>query len=197
MLPLPFGNNIYRLVFWIAFAIWLIPEWVGAMYQRTRGDAQRRDRGSQFVLLAGLWVGIALDLALATNLPTATIAWHRTLFFSTGIALMVAGVALRWYAIRVLGRYFTREVAVRPGQPIVQSGPYRYIRHPAYSGTLLTMLGLGLTMTNWVALLALMACTLAGYSYRVMVEERALRESIGEAYAEYMQHTHRFIPFLF
>lgn len=110
---------------------------------------------------------------------------------------MLAGTVLRWYAIHVLGRYFTREVAVQPDHTIIRSGPYRYIRHPSYSGALLTMLGLGLAMTNWAGLAALMACALSGYSYRVMVEEHALRENIGAPYVDYMRYTRRFIPFLF
>lgn len=110
---------------------------------------------------------------------------------------MLAGVALRWYSIRVLGRYFTRRIAIQPGHQVIQSGPYRYVRHPSYSGALLTILGVCLTMTNWIALLVPMACALAGYSYRAMVEERALCESIGMPYVEYMRRTHRFIPFLF
>ncbi|MCL4394660.1 MAG: isoprenylcysteine carboxylmethyltransferase family protein, partial [Chloroflexi bacterium] len=117
--------------------------------------------------------------------------------FGIGEALMLVGVALRWYAIRVLGQYFTRDVAVRPDQPVVQSGPYRYIRHPAYRGTLLTMLGLGLTVTNWTSLVAIMVCTLLGYAYRVSVEEQALREKIGQPYVDYMRRTRRFIPFVF
>ncbi len=197
MMPLPSANSIERLIFWIAFAIWVVPEWIGAMYQRPGANAQIHDRGSQIVLLGSLWLGIALAFSLPTFLPAATITWHRTFLFFSGIALMLAGVALRWYAIRVLGRYFTRAVAVQPGQPVVQAGPYRYIRHPSYSGALLTMVGLGLTMTNWAGLAALLVCSLIGYSYRVSVEERALREKIGAPYSEYMRRTRRFIPFVF
>ncbi len=197
MTPLPLANSIDRLIFWIAFAIWVAPEWIGAMYQRAHADAQIQDRGSQVVLLAGLWLGIGLNFSLPAYLPAATITWHRTFLFFIGIALMLAGVALRWYAIRALGRYFTREVAVQPGHQVIQAGPYRYIRHPSYSGALLTMVGLGLTMTNWAALAALLVCALIGYAYRVSVEERALREKIGAPYIDYMRRTRRFIPFLF
>ena len=197
MLPLAYGKNLYALVFWIAFAIWAVPEWIGASFQRASGSAQVQDRGSYAVLLLGLWIGVTLNFWLPLVFPGATIVWHRTLLFSLGIVLMLLGVVLRWYAIRVLGQYFTRDVAVRPDQPIVQAGPYRYVRHPAYSGSLLTMLGLGLTMTNWAALIALMVCVLLGHAYRVGVEERALREKLGLPYIEYMRRTRRFIPFVF
>ena len=114
-----------------------------------------------------------------------------------GVILILLGVALRWYAIRALGRYFTRDVAVSADQLVVQDGPYRWIRHPAYSGTFVTMLGVGLALTNWVGLVTLLACVLTGYLYRVRVEEHALIQSIGQPYAEYMARTKRFIPHVF
>jgi protein-S-isoprenylcysteine O-methyltransferase Ste14 len=113
------------------------------------------------------------------------------------VTLMLLGVALRWYAIRTLGGYFTRDVAVAPGQEIVQGGPYRFVRHPSYSGTLLTCFGVGLAMTNWGSLVILLTCVLIGHLYRVGVEEDALIRSIGQPYVEYMQRTKRFIPLLY
>jgi protein-S-isoprenylcysteine O-methyltransferase Ste14 len=86
---------------------------------------------------------------------------------------------------------------VSAGQTVVQAGPYRFIRHPAYSGSLLTVLGLGLALGNWASLAAILAGALAGYTYRVSVEERALREALGQPYLDYMRRTRRFIPFIF
>jgi protein-S-isoprenylcysteine O-methyltransferase Ste14 len=80
---------------------------------------------------------------------------------------------------------------------VVQNGPYKFIRHPAYSGTLLTMLGIGLAMTNWASLVAILVCIFPSFFYRVLVEERALRTSLGQPYVEYMRHTKRFVPFVF
>lgn len=91
----------------------------------------------------------------------------------------------------------TRSVAVQLGQQVVQRGAYRYIRHPAYSGTLLTMLGIGLAMTNWASLIAVMLGALVGHLYRVKVEEEVLSTGLGQPYVEYMRHTRRFIPFVF
>jgi protein-S-isoprenylcysteine O-methyltransferase Ste14 len=99
---------------------------------------------------------------------------------------------MRW----LVGRFFTREVAVSVDQPVVQRGPYRWIRHPAYSGTFLTMLGVCLALTNWASLLVLLLCVGLGHVYRVRVEERALTQVIGQPYIEYMRRTKRFIPWL-
>jgi protein-S-isoprenylcysteine O-methyltransferase Ste14 len=58
---------------------------------------------------------------------------------------MLAGIALRQWSIRVLGRFFSTTVQVTSDQRIVTNGPYSVVRHPAYSGALLTLLGLGLS----------------------------------------------------
>ncbi len=142
-------------------------------------------------------MAILIAFGLAFGVPAATIPWARPVVFSVGVALMPLGTALRWYAIRALGRYFTRDVAVRAGQQVVHFGPYRLIRHPSYTGSLVSVLGLGLALTNWASVLAAIAIPLVGYAYRVRVEERALVEALGQLYVEYMARTKRFVPFVF
>ena len=197
MPPLFLDNAGYFVVFMVAYAIWALPEILGSFTQRSKAGASKRDRGSQVVLLLTLYAGMFAGFWLAFRLQGAAIVWARPLVFGAGIALMLLGVGLRWYAIRVLGRYFTRDVAVSTGQTVVQTGPYRFIRHPAYSGSLLTVLGLGLALGNWASLAAILAGAIAGYTYRVSVEERALREALGQPYLDYMRRTRRFIPFIF
>jgi protein-S-isoprenylcysteine O-methyltransferase Ste14 len=142
-------------------------------------------------------LGVLAALACALFMPGAAITWSREAIFWIGIVLMLIGVALRSWAVRTLGRYFLPVVAVRADQQVVRAGPYRLIRHPTYSGALLTLLGFGLTLTNWTALIALMGCALAGLAYRVRVEEQALLRALGQPYREYMEQTTRFLPFLF
>ncbi|HYW75070.1 MAG TPA: isoprenylcysteine carboxylmethyltransferase family protein [Gammaproteobacteria bacterium] len=186
-------SAFHQHILYAAFALWIIPEWIGSHLQRPEKGAARRDRGSYAVLTLGLGVGIVGAFA-CTRVDAATLGWHQPILFWAGIALMLAGTAFRWYAIRALGRYFTREVATREGQTVIEHGPYRLIRHPSYSGVLVTVLGIGLALTNWLSLLVVLACTFAGFSYRVRVEERALCEAIGRPYREYMRRTRRFIP---
>lgn len=197
MLPLIYTNTGAAGIFIAACLIWNVPEMIGMIKQTakvSRKEASVQDRGSLGILIGLQWAGLALNFLLAGLVPAAAIAWHRTILFSIGITLILLGVALRWYAIWMLGRYFTRDVAVSTDQKVVQSGPYRSIRHPAYSGTFLTMLGVGLAVTNWASLVALLACVFAGHMYRVNVEEKALIQSIGQPYVEYMHRTKRFIP---
>lgn len=200
MLPLIYTNAGAAGIFLAACLIWNVPEMIGAIKQTakaSRKEASVQDRGSMGILIGLQWVGLALNFSLAGLFQAAAISWHRTALFGIGVALILLGVALRWYAIWTLGRYFTRDVAVSTDQKIVQNGPYRYIRHPAYSGTFLTMAGVGLATTNWASLFALLICVLPGHMYRVRVEEKALSQTVGQPYVEYMHRTKRFIPQIF
>jgi protein-S-isoprenylcysteine O-methyltransferase Ste14 len=97
--------------------------------------------------------------------------------------------------VATLGRFFTTRVMTQPGQTVVETGPYRYIRHPSYSGMLLTVLGVLVCSTDWLSL-ACFVLALPGMAYRIKVEEGALIQALGEPYREYMRRTPRLVPFL-
>src|SRR6266496_1345419 len=120
MRPLFFDQPIERLVFGVACTIWYVPELLGTFFQRAaRRNGTRRDRGSYAVLIGVLWGGLLLGCGIAAFLPWAAIPLLRLPLFWLGIAGILAGVAMRWYAIRVLGRFFTRDVAMQMGQTVV------------------------------------------------------------------------------
>ena len=148
-------------------------------------------------MLALLALSLISAALAALLLPGAALIHGRTVVFGLGIALILVGTALRTYAIRVLGRYFVITVAVGPDQQVVERGPYRLIRHPSYTGVLLSLLGFGLVLTNWASLAAIILCNAVGFGYRVMVEERVLARALGQPYITYMRRTRRLIPYIF
>jgi protein-S-isoprenylcysteine O-methyltransferase Ste14 len=198
--PLVYTNPTATAVFIAACLVWTIPETIAMFPQLARNSrkaASIQDRGSMTILIGLQWAGLGLNFTLAWLAPAAAIRWQRTTLFVLGVIFIIMGVGLRWYAIFTLGGYFTRDVAVSANQQVIQRGPYRFIRHPAYSGTFLTMLGVGLAMTNWASLISLLTCVFIGHFNRVRVEEKALIQTLGQPYIEYMRHTWRFIPLVF
>lgn len=189
-------SHFHLIVLYAAMALCYVPEWIGSLFQRPEKGAIKRDRGSHVSLIAAIVAGVFLGFWCVNAVRMATLTWQQPVQFWVGVALMLAGLAFRWHAIRVLGEFFTRDVATRPGQRVVETGPYRWIRHPSYTGSLLMLLGTGLAMTNWVSLLAVVCGALIGHAYRVHVEEQALCADLGDAYREYMRRTRRFIPFV-
>ena len=191
------GPAVYAFIFWTIFGLWMASETVTSGTKRVPGNAEARDRGSHLLIIILFLLGIGLAFALSFVLPHAAIPWHRKSIFFIAIGLMIVGIVFRRYAISMLGQFFTVDVAIHAKHTVVDTGPYRYIRHPSYSGSLITQLGLGLALGNWASLLVILVCTGIAYTYRISVEEAALVAALGEPYREYMRRTTRLIPFVF
>jgi protein-S-isoprenylcysteine O-methyltransferase Ste14 len=164
---------------------------------RSAPDAHKADRGSKAVVITAANIGIALGFMAAYGVPRFSVHAHWMAVFATGIAVWLAGIALRLYSIRILGRVCTYDVAISQGQHIVEQGPYRWVRHPSYLGGLLAQIGFGLTLTNWLAMILPVCCVAAAYVYRIPLEEQALVRGLGPGYSDYMRRTWRLIPFVF
>jgi protein-S-isoprenylcysteine O-methyltransferase Ste14 len=185
--------TIARAFFLAVFASWVGGElWIQRTH-RLPEDAADRDRGSMALLVASVWVAVVLGIAVAALVPSAAIGTGSSTAFLLGTALMVAGMALRWYAITTLGSAFTVTVGASPAQPIVEQGPYRWVRHPSYGGSLITILGVLVCCGNFLSL-ALVTLPIAGHAYRIRVEERAMVDVLGDTYRDYMRRTKRLVP---
>lgn len=135
MRPLPFSAGpIYAAFFWGAFVLWITLEIASSRRKRSPDSSRAKDRGSLLLIVILWWTGIAADFALSFFLPQASITRERELAFAAGIIFILGGIALRQYSIAVLGKFFTFDVAVHKGHRLVAIGPYRYVRHPSYSG---------------------------------------------------------------
>jgi protein-S-isoprenylcysteine O-methyltransferase Ste14 len=187
------GEPLYVGTFWAVFVLWNGAELI-LNTRRQSATADARDRGSFTVLVLILGIAFSLAFAFALLLPGAAIASAARPLFIVGICCVLAGTALRWYAVATLGRYFTVNVATQAAQPVIDFGPYRYIRHPAYAGSLLALLGFALALGNWAGVLAMLILPGGAFSYRIAVEEATLLSALGEPYARYMRHTWRLIP---
>jgi len=197
MKPLLFDvPPLYGTILMGVIVVWAIPELLGAFLLRSAATATKHDQGSYFAVVGGIGIGIIGALWSATHFPVLALTSQRSTLFWLGILLMLAGLVFRWYAILTLGRSFTHDVATYVDQPLVERGPYRRLRHPAYSGVLLTLLGLGLVLANWGSLCLLLLGGGLGLGYRMRIEEQALQAAFGQRYTAYRQRTQRLIPWL-
>jgi len=193
--PLLNSGGAAAVLFWGLCSIWIAGELllrVRSLFQR----GARRDRGSFFVLVASIALGFAIAGAVTRSAPGAGIQSGRDAVFAMGLTVLAVGVALRFYAVIVLGRFFTLVVMTRSDQHVVDTGPYRWIRHPSYTGFLLALAGVMLAYANWLALIGVLPA-LAGFLYRIQVEERVLSADLGDSYRSYMRRTKRLLPFVY
>ena len=114
-----------------------------------------------------------------------------------GTIIILAGLIFRIWAIRVLGKFFEPTVVIKPNQPIIKTGPYKYIRHPAYAGGYLSFIGCGVALGNWIGLILIMILVFIGFFYRIKQEEKILVDGFGEEYRSYIKITKKLIPFVY
>ena len=151
-------------------------------------------RSTMFIIIAYPVCAVALISSLFLNrsniaLLPSWIAW-------LGIIIALAGFGLRVWSMSVLGQFYTRTLKVTENQSIVRAGPYRFIRHPGYLGSILIWSGVAASTTNWIALLIVLVVMFAVYIYRIQSEEKMLL-STNAGYAEYRKHTKRLIPLIY
>ena len=148
------------------------------------------------VLFRLLFFAGILMLPLGATVAPGAVVPGGVVGFVAGAVVGWLGLFLRWWCFVVLGRHFSVVLRTTAGQAVVARGPYRFLRHPSYTGLLLALLGCGVMLGNWVGLLASFAVLLAAVVYRIRIEERALIAGLGEAYRVFAERRARLVPFV-
>jgi protein-S-isoprenylcysteine O-methyltransferase len=167
---------------------------------RTTAGAKTLSRGSSdrgSTMLVGAAFGAGLLLPLFVEAVGVALFSVGLLEGSIAVAVMVAGIGLRVWSARTLGRYYTRTLLTTGGQRVITTGPYARIRHPGYLGDILLWAGFGVLSGSWALALLFPFMFAAAYAYRIGVEEKMLLEGLGEDYAEYRKRTARLIPHVY
>lgn len=187
----------YAGLFWPVFVWAFWPELILVTRARRSAAARTsRDAGSLRIIVRGLWIALLAALLLSFVGATQWSPVAGRVVVLGGTILLIGGSLLRRLCWRTLGQYFTGDVQARSDQPVIERGPYRWVRHPSYTGGILMFTGVGVALCNWLSVAVLVMTSIGVYSYRVHVEERALLETVGAAYATYMKRTTRYIPFI-
>jgi protein-S-isoprenylcysteine O-methyltransferase Ste14 len=186
------------LAFWYFFyCAWIATEiYIGLGTRTKQSSGTVRDRGTLrllwLVIAGSLTVGITLGRMSGSDLPGGA-PWLGP----GSLAVLLAGLLLRWTAVISLGKSFSSNVAIHATQRVHKTGLYRWMRHPSYTGLLLCIYASGLQTRNWIAMLIVALPTTAALLYRIHVEEIALREHFGAEYVDYCARTKRLVPGVF
>jgi protein-S-isoprenylcysteine O-methyltransferase len=167
-----------------------------ALFKRSGKSAADADKGSLGLIWTVILASACAAFVLQQALPRLDFAPARRAA-AAGVPIFAAGIALRWYAIVHLGRFFTVNVAIAADHRLIDNGPYRLLRHPSYTGALLAFCGLGVCLRNGAALAVLVIPVLVVFLRRMRIEEEALLAAFGEPYRDYMRCTWRLIPFIY
>jgi len=181
----------------LLLAFWLLSEILLSLRKRSAKIRRRQGRVSSvvWIWLASAVSIIAANAALFIDPPR--FPGRSSIYSAIAIILILAGMGIRWWAIISLGRFFSVDIALQEQHQIVQKGPYRWIRHPAYTGLLIIFLGMGIAFSNWISFILIVVPMTTLFLYRMKIEENALGEEFGAAYLEYRKRTKRLLPGIF
>lgn len=147
-----------------------------------------------------LWLSVIVSVCLA--LVFKTLAWLpiRIEYMPRqwlALVLFSIGLGLRYWAVRMLGQFFSTHVSIQNQHQLITDGPYRWISHPAYTGLLIALAGAGLAMGDVLALLLLTVLPFFAFKSRIAIEEKILIKQFGNQYLDYLDKTYKLLPLLY
>ena len=185
-----FPSQFATSTFMILFCGWILTETINSLISRKNSQTTNKDKGSFWVIIVMCWAVIFI----AFTLRGSGIGTFGGSLQYAGLILLAAGIILREWSIWVLRKYFTTRVQVREKAKLVTNGPYNYIRHPSYTGGMLSLIGITLSIGTWFGALIAFVLSLIAYQYRIRVEEETLQEAFGSEYEEYRSRTYKLFP---
>ena len=180
--------------------IYFVSEVLLSITRRGRSaTGQKQDRSTVGMIWVVIASSITAGIFVARSRSLRVVLWMFELPESVwipvlAVALFALGLAVRWWAIVTLGRFFTVDVTIEKDHELVERGPFRWVRHPSYTGVLLAFVGWALTLRNWVAILVVLVPIFAAFLRRMRVEEQALTQALGDRYRDYIRRTKRLVP---
>ncbi|AEG02287.1 methyltransferase family protein [Methylomonas methanica] len=186
-----------RLIWLLLCLLWVCAEiWLA----RQSRPERRLTRQVEYQSQRWLWLSILGSLMLAFGfkqmawLPIPLPYLPRQL---PAILVFGCGLGLRFWAVNHLGQFFTTHVTIQQQHQLITNGPYRIVRHPAYTGLLLALAAAGLAMGDFLAFLCLTIPVFWGFQTRMNIEERMLLQEFGAVYESYCQTSWRLLPWLY
>lgn len=183
-------------IFSIIWIVWFTSEiGLNILYRSKMPGSSENDKNSFRIIWGTIILSVAAGILVAVNLNMPILPNNFLKY--AGLFLTIAGVIVRLIAIRTLGKFFTVNLAIDTEHRLIDTGFYKYIRHPSYSGSLISFLGLALYFNNWICLAVILIPIISAFIFRINIEEKLLMKQPELNYTEYIKRTKRLIPFVY
>ena len=184
---------MWSIVIIIICSLWLLSEiLINILTRSKKSKSSSHDKNSLGIIWIVIILSIATGVFVASSYPNFT-----AIKYYFGISLILIGITIRLIAIFSLKSYFNSNVAIHHDHRLKTDGIFKKVRHPSYSASLLSFLGLGIMLGNWISLLIIFLPVLGAFLYRIKIEEKALSDNFKEDYLNYKKITKKLIPYVF
>ena len=178
---------------WILLATGILASLFQPAYNPFDRTGKTEDRGTAAQILWSIYISqvLAIIESVYIRYPTS-FQWNYVV--TAALTCMILGLVLRTWAVYTLGKYFTWHIEVQDDQPVIRSGPFRFIRHPSYTGALLTYCAAAVFLQAWYASIISLLVLPIAFMRRIRYEEAHLKVRLGEAYKKYCHEVRGLIP---
>jgi len=183
-------------IFITIWAIWFGSEiFLNRILRSGTNDEKNYDKGS----LKIIWIiiGVANSLGILCTILFKIPISNSPGFPYIGLLIILIGMNIRFISVWTLGRFFTVDVTIRDDHKIKSNGIYKFIRHPSYSGSILSFIGFGISLNNWLSLTIIFILILVAMLNRIKIEEKLLIGQFGEDYLNYKKKTYCLVPWIY
>lgn len=192
ILPLIFDYEL--IIHWKNLAIIIGNTMLWAYHPQVLGMEAKTETDKKTYLLIILSGFSCMVLAMLQWAYVSNNHDGASLYNYIGLAMLYGGVFFRNYSIYILGKQFTSKVQIVDNHQLITVGPYRFLRHPSYTGAYIMMLGICVLQQTWLMLGVTVIAVLYAYSKRIEAEEATLSAFFGEKYQIYQMTTKRMFP---
>lgn len=184
------------IIFIIVWSIWFLSEIILNRFLRS-GKKIKKDHDKGTIRIIWVTIGIANSLGIIIAIFLRAPISQNFLIPYAGLILILLGMIVRFISIWQLGRFFTVDVTIRDNHTIKKDGIYLIIRHPSYLGSILSFIGFGISLNNWITLLITSIPLIIAMLYRIKIEEKLLIDQFNGEYLDYIKKTYRLIPWIY
>lgn len=184
--------NLIAILYVIIYIIWVLTKSHYTKTQENRVKVQNDNYSVTLIRLGALGsIGFSIIVsALGIDLLPF---W----FFYVGLGLLLVGFLIREWAIIVLGQFFSYKVRISKDHQLIEAGPYQFIRHPAYTGAIFSIIGFSLAVQSLIGLIVTIILAIITYGYRIKIEENLLEKEFGNEFQKYRRKTKLLFPWVF
>lgn len=178
---------------WILFILIFIALILQPNFKVLVDKTNHWDKGTETQIIWSVYITQLSAVCEATYLIfPGSIQWDN----ATTIALIaiISGLALRTWAVYTLGNFFTMHLSIQNGQKVICTGPYKFIRHPSYTGAFFIYLGMPMFLHAWMSLAAAAIILPIAWLRRIHYEEKMLAQELGNEYIIYCKSVKKVIP---
>jgi protein-S-isoprenylcysteine O-methyltransferase Ste14 len=169
--------------------------WIILRKRRNKIIEKKGDKGSFWIMFIFIAIGYSLSFAVGSTKTGRMVHWDT--FFIIGVLLAIIGLFIRICSILTLKQHFTYTVTKIEGHELIETGMYKWIRHPGYLGQLIIFEATAIALANWLSVILMFIPVFIGYYYRIRTEEKFMMDQWGMKYTEYQKRTNRLIPGIF